>query len=123
MAHFPYQEYDAVGLAGLVQKKKEVTAEEIVAEAVERLERLNPKINAVIHTMYEKAKAAAAEITGEEPFAGVPMLLKDIAQECKGEPITYGSKAFQGYRAQRGRHFCKAPAVYRSYIFGGYQRS
>ena len=106
MAHFPYQEYDAVGLAGLVQKK-EVTAEEIVAEAVERLERLNPKINAVIHTMYEKAKAAAAEITGEEPFAGVPMLLKDIAHECKGEPITYGSKAFQGYRPKEDATFVK----------------
>ena len=106
MAHFPYQEYDAVGLAGLVQKK-EVTAEEIVAEAVERLERLNPKINAVIHTMYEKAKAAAAEITGEEPFAGVPMLLKDIGQEIKGEPITQGSKAFQGCLAEEDSTFVK----------------
>ncbi|HOB86427.1 MAG TPA: amidase family protein, partial [Bacillota bacterium] len=106
MALFPYQEYDAVGLAGLVQKK-EVTAEEIVAAAVERLERLNPKINAVIHKMYEKAKEAAAEITGEEPFAGVPMLLKDIGQEIKGEPITQGSKAFQGCLAEEDSTFVK----------------
>ncbi|HPZ65140.1 MAG TPA: amidase, partial [Bacillota bacterium] len=45
-------------LAGLVQKK-EVTPVEIVVAAMARLERLNPKINAVIHKMYDKAKAAA----------------------------------------------------------------
>jgi len=72
-----------------------------------RLERLNPKINAVIHKMYDKAKAAAAEITGEEPFAGVPILLKDISQEIKGEPITSGSKALRSYRAKKDATFVK----------------
>ncbi len=106
MAFFPYHAYDAVGLAGLVQKK-EVAAAEIIEAAIARLERLNPKINAVIHKMYEQARAAAGKITGGEPFAGVPMLMKDISQEIKGEPITCGAKALQGYRAEEDATFVK----------------
>ncbi len=106
MALFPYQDYDAAGLAELV-KKKEVTAGEIVEAAITRLERLNPVINAVIHKMYGKARAAADKITGEEPFAGVPLLLKDISQEIKGEPITSRAKALRSYRAEEDATFVK----------------
>lgn len=106
MTRFPYQNYDAAGLAELVQKK-EVTAAEIVESAIARLERLNPKINAVIHKMYEKARLAAEKITGKEPFAGVPMLVKDISQEIKGEPITCGAKSLRNCRAEEDATFVK----------------
>jgi amidase len=106
MTRFPYQNYDAAGLAELVQKK-EVTAAEIVESAIARLERLNPKINAVIHKMYEKARLAAEKITGKEPFAGVPMLVKDISQEIKGEPITCGAKSLRDCLAEEDATFVK----------------
>ncbi|MGI6709431.1 MAG: amidase [Dethiobacteria bacterium] len=106
MTRFPYQNYDAAGLAELVQKK-EVTAAEIVESAIARLERLNPKINAVIHKMYEKARLAAEKITGKEPFAGVPMLVKDISQEMKGEPITCGAKSLRDCLAEEDATFVK----------------
>ena len=99
MSNLPYWQYDGIGLAELVQKK-EITPEEIVSAAIARLEQLNPEMNAVIHKMYEKARAAAKEEAGEKPFSGVPVLLKDISQEIKGEPTTSGSKALQGYRAK-----------------------
>ena len=94
MSSFPYQDYDAVGLAELV-RKKEVSAGEVVEAAIARLERLNPALNAVIHKMYEQARQAAEKVSADEPLAGVPILLKDINQEIKGEPITFGSKALR----------------------------
>lgn len=106
MTLFPYQDYDAAGLAELV-RKKELPAAEIVESAIARLEKLNPKINAVIHKMYEKARLAANQITGEEPFAGVPMLMKDIGQEIKDEPMTCGAKALRNYRAEADATFVK----------------
>lgn len=99
MLGFNYKEFDGLGLAELV-KKKEVKPIELVEEAIRSIESLNPKINAVIHRMYEQARKNADNV---HPglFAGVPMLLKDISQEIKGEPITLGSKAFKGYRAEK----------------------
>ncbi len=104
MTAFSYRDYDATGLAELVHKR-EVGAGEIVEAAIARLEQLNPKINAVIHKMYEQARTAVKGVTGEEPFAGVPILLKDIGQEIKGEPITQGSRALQNYRADKDATF------------------
>ena len=53
-----YDKYDGLGLAELVQKK-EVKPSELVEEAISRIEKLNPRINAVIHKMYEQARKAA----------------------------------------------------------------
>ncbi|MET3698613.1 amidase [Bacillus oleivorans] len=101
-----YIQYDGLGLAELV-KKKEVHPRELVQAAIQRIEAKNTKLNAVIHKMYEKAKKIADEIEPTGPFAGVPILLKDIAQEIEGEPITAGSKAFQNYRAKQDSEYVK----------------
>jgi amidase len=99
MTGFDYKKYDGLALAELV-KKKEVQPIDLVDEAVKTIETINPKLNAVIHKMYDQArKAAEGQLTGA--FAGVPMLLKDITQEIEGEPITAGSRAFQSYRAKK----------------------
>jgi amidase len=56
--------------------------------------------------MYDQArKAAEGELAGT--FAGVPILLKDIMQDIEGEPLTYGCKAYQGYRAGRDSEFVR----------------
>jgi amidase len=45
---FPdYSNYDGLGLAELVRKKK-IKSAELVEAAIERIERLNPKLNAVV---------------------------------------------------------------------------
>jgi len=50
--------FDATAQAELVSRK-EVTALELVEAAIERIERLNPTLNAVVTPMYEQARAAA----------------------------------------------------------------
>ncbi|MBY0121416.1 amidase [Bacillus sp. S/N-304-OC-R1] len=102
-----YQNYDGLGLAELVAKK-EVHPKELAEAAIKSIELKNPKLNAVIHKMYDKAlKSAESELKGT--FAGVPMLIKDIAQEAEGEPLTLGSKGFSRYRA-------KADSIYVSQL-------
>ena len=103
---FPYRYYDGTGLAELVQKRL-VTPNEIIEIAINYLEQLNPRLNAVIGKMYDKARQAATRLTCQEPFAGVPILLKDIGQEIKGELITSGAKALQQYRANEDATFVK----------------
>src|SRR6476660_3226012 len=98
MIGIPYKNLDGLGLAELV-KRKEIHQKELIEEAITTIESLNPNLNAVINKMYEQARKAANEnLTGT--FSGVPMLLKDIAQEIEAEPITSGSKAYQSYRAK-----------------------
>jgi amidase len=105
MKGFNYKAYDGLGLAELI-KKKEVQPKELVEESIKIIDSINPKINAVINMLYDKARITAnTELTG--PFAGVPMLLKDISQEIEGEPITAGSKAFLSYRAKTDSEYVR----------------
>jgi amidase len=105
VATFPYTRYDGYGLATLI-KNKEITAEEVIEQAITRIEKLNPSLNAVIHKMYEKARMAV-KTHADSPFFGVPMLLKDVIQEIEGEPITYGSKALANNIAARDSEFVR----------------
>ena len=50
-----YGDYDALGLAELV-RKKEVSPSELLDEAIARAERINPKLNAIIRPLYERAR-------------------------------------------------------------------
>jgi amidase len=81
--------HDAHDLAALV-RSGEVSPLELVDAAIERIERINPEINAVIHPRFEAARAAAAEPSGDGPFAGVPFLVKDLGCTIAGEPHTRG---------------------------------
>lgn len=79
---------DATAQAELV-RTGQASAKELVESAIARIEAINPQLDAVTWTRYDDARAeAAAEPTG--PFAGVPMLLKDLGATVAGEPMTYG---------------------------------
>ncbi|EKN66110.1 amidase [Neobacillus bataviensis LMG 21833] len=106
MDGFDYKRYDGLGLAELI-KKKELQPKEVLTEAIHTIEQHNPKLNAVINKFYEKVEKEAETVDVNGTFAGVPMLLKDIAQEIEGEKITSGSKAFQGYRAEADSEYVK----------------
>src|SRR6185437_13827016 len=91
MAFAEYDRYDALGLAGLIAKKK-ISAREAVDEAIARAEKLNPKLNAIVFADYERARDTAKGKLPKGPFAGVPILLKDMRAGAKGMPTRNGSR-------------------------------
>ena len=90
---------DATRLAGLVQAG-EVEPIELVDTAVERIERLNPKLNAVVTPMYDLARASAAGDLPDGPFSGVPFLLSDLLAEYAGIRFTEASSFLKDFVPQ-----------------------
>ena len=82
---------DATAQAALV-REGQVTAEELVAGAIERIERLNPALNAVITPAYDQAMSAVSAGLPSGPFTGVPYLLKDLVAEAAGIRFCEGSR-------------------------------
>lgn len=91
-----YDQYDALGLAALVQQKQ-VSAEELLLEAIHRCDRVNPSINAVIYRMEELALRSIQQGLPKGIFQGVPFLVKDLLAAIKGVPLTSGSRAYKDY--------------------------
>jgi amidase len=89
---------DATGQAELV-RTKEVSPAELVGEAIARMEKLNPSLNAVIHELYDRARDEAAGELPDGPFRGVPFLLKDLGAELAGTPFNEGSDFTGDYRS------------------------
>jgi amidase len=88
-----YEEYDALGLARLV-KQGDISPEELLEAAINRVEKYNPKLNAVVIKMYDLARASIAKGLPAGPLRGVPFLLKDLGVYYKGVPTSYGSGVF-----------------------------
>jgi amidase len=105
-----YDQYDGLGLAELV-KKKEISAAEICEEAIVRIERVNPALNAVITPMYDLAREAVQNNLPDGPFAGVPFLLKDLLGDFAGVPQTMGSKALKNRDSELVTRYKKAGLV------------
>lgn len=113
---------DATAQADLV-RAGEISPVELVEAAIERVERCDPSLNAVIHQRFEAARAEAARasavstevggvgagrngLPGGLPtgrFRGVPMLFKDLGASQAGEPYCEGTRFAKaaGYRAER----------------------
>jgi amidase len=99
-----YGTLDALGLAALV-RDRQVSARELLEEAIARAERVNPRLHAIVGTLYEEARQAADAQPGggdaRGAFAGVPFLLKDLYGEMAGVPATGGSRFLSDYRPAR----------------------
>jgi amidase len=96
MGFAEYDRYDGLGLAHLV-RRKEVSPLELVEEAIARIERHNPKLNAVVYKAYDEARATAKGKLPDGPFKGVPFLIKDIGMEVANWPMTDGSAFLRNY--------------------------
>src|SRR6266511_1835718 len=84
---------DATAQAALV-RRGELSAEELVCTAIERIERLNPSLNAVVTTAYDQVLRARPPAG---PFQGVPFLLKDLGTEAAGMRLCEGSRFLAGH--------------------------
>jgi len=87
-----YTQYDALGLAELVNSGQ-VSAKELLDAAVNQANKLNPKLNAIIHRFDERAYDAAQAGLPKGAFTGVPYLLKDLSFYFSDEPLTMGSRS------------------------------
>jgi amidase len=81
---------DAVGLAEAIARG-DVSAREATAAAIARAEALNPELNALVVTDFERALAQATA-PGHGVFAGVPTVVKDN-EDVFGLPTRSGSDA------------------------------
>jgi amidase len=104
---------DATAQAQLVATGQ-VSARELVEAAVEAAQRLNPSLNAIIHERFAAALAEAPQATG--PFAGVPIVVKDLGCAIGGEPHHQGVRALKNvdYRAPQDS------ALYRRFRAAGF---
>ena len=91
-----YDQYDGIGLAKLV-KNGDISSLEICEEAIHRAESLNPKLNAIITTMYDFAREEAKHPKKDALFGGVPFLLKDVHHALKGFTMSSGSELLRNY--------------------------
>ncbi len=82
---------DATALADRV-RRRDVSPAELVEAAIARIEKVNPKLDAVIHRMYDQARAAAKGTLPDGPFRGVPFVVKDLDGWLAGEPYTQGCR-------------------------------
>lgn len=90
-----YRRQDAVGLAGLVARG-EVSSGELLDTAVSRMAEVNPKLNAVVQDLTERARRQSPDAG---PLSGVPFLVKDLGLSLAGTATTRGSRVFAGTTA------------------------
>ncbi|HEY1621567.1 MAG TPA: amidase family protein, partial [Streptosporangiaceae bacterium] len=90
---------DAIALAGLL-RRRDVSAREVIAAHIARIEAVDPAVNAVVTRTFDQATAAAAAadaaLAGGEPTGllhGLPVAHKDLA-DTAGVRTTYGSPLF-----------------------------
>lgn len=93
-----YASYDATGLADLVRNRA-VTPLELVDTAIGMIEKHDPALNAVVWTMFDRARDTARHASSDGVFAGVPFLLKDILGGMAGVPTRDGSRINPGVPA------------------------
>ena len=89
-----YDKYDALGLAELIAKKQ-ITPLELLHAVRQRLEAVNPKLNAFSQLFFDKAEAQIKQGLPKGPFHGVPFALKDLGQYLTGTITSAGSRVWK----------------------------
>lgn len=103
------EDVDGLGQVELV-KSGAVSARELVSAAIERIERLNPVVNAVVAANYELALESAQKIDDggqRRVFEGLPFLVKDLTPTV-GMPTQSGSRMFRGFTADENHDYVTA---------------
>src|SRR5262249_30127520 len=84
-------------------KAKKLSPVELMTAVIARVEAVNPKLNALTYTFFDRAldqarQAEANYMTGKaRPLEGIPVAIKDF-HPVRGEITTFGSRAFGQFR-------------------------
>lgn len=89
-----YDKYDGLGLAELIAAKQ-ITPSELLTAVRQRVELLNPKLNALCHLFFDKAEAQIKDNPSTGPFGGVPFALKDLGAYLTGTITSAGSRIWK----------------------------
>ncbi|MFN8035312.1 MAG: amidase family protein [Acidimicrobiia bacterium] len=103
---------DATAQAELVRSGG-VSPGELVGAAIARIETLDPELNAVVHPLFDRARAASAN-PADGPFRGVPMLVKDLDGYLAGAPCHQGNRLLEAIDWHPDRS---------SYLFGKFEQA
>ena len=92
----------AVEMARLIRTKK-LSAREVLAEHLKQIERVNPKVNAIVTLVSEMAGKAAAKADEMQargaklgPLHGLPVAHKDL-RNTRGIRTTFGSPLYRDF--------------------------
>jgi amidase len=87
----PFPEYDSLDGLGLAERirARDVSPTEVLDAALARIDERNPALNAVIRRLDTQARQQLASLP-DGPFAGVPMLIKDLQATVAGVPTSHG---------------------------------
>ncbi len=88
-----YDRWDATACAEKV-RSGEVSPSDLLTAATERIEERNPALNAVVDTLYERARARVDSLP-DGPFKGVPFLFKDLKLMLEGTVTTNSTRLRQ----------------------------
>jgi amidase len=95
-----YSSYDGVALADLVRRRK-VSPKELTHLFVEAVEKVNPRINAVIEVYSDRIEGLDDRTIPAGSFAGVPFLMKDVGAGEGGRRQESGSRLMRGHIADK----------------------
>jgi amidase len=89
-----YLQQDATALADLI-RNRDVSAQDVTAAAIARAQSVNPKINAIVTSMFDEALEIARKgVSGK--LGGVPFLIKDL-NFVKGVRCSLGSRLWDKF--------------------------
>lgn len=98
--------FDAVTQADLVHRRI-LRPVDLVRDAIARIEALNPTLNAVIATDFDRAVETAGRTDPDLPFAGVPILVKDLCAEADDLPCAEGSAFLRDHVSAGDQEFVR----------------
>ena len=85
--------HDGVAL-GYCVRMGEISSTQLVEAVIERLESVEPQLNAVVERRYDSARECSRRpVDVTQPFAGVPTLIKDLFAPLEGALMTQIGRA------------------------------
>ena len=66
----------------------------VLERAIDRIATLNPRLNAVVSTRFDAARAEVEAGLPDGPLRGVPIVIKNLGTDVAGQPATDGSRLF-----------------------------